>query len=495
LKFFKPPVGGLGVKKVEKMKHYSKYIILLLIISGISQLQGYTQDSLSYYLEQAALNNPGVKARYLEYSAALEKIPQESSLPDPEMQFGYFLKPMELLGGNQIANISLMQMFPWFGTLKAAKDESSKMAMAKFENFRDARNELYYNVKSSYYRVYRTKKELEISETNLDILHSLEQLALVKFRSGVISASSGTVNPKPSGSNVSSMGSSGTSGSGMSMANGSVSSSSNVSGMASSGGGMSGSMGGGGKNDMVNLLGVQIEIKSLENKIALLKDQLITDKISINRFLNRTPESEIFIDNSLMEVIVPPDILSLSDSLINNPMVKMYQAESGASAAKLDMVTSMGYPMLGLGMNYMVIKKREGNASMMNGNDMIMPMATVSIPIYRKKYRAMRNEAEFMRDAAILLAENTTNNLRVNFQEIMQNLDDATRRVKLYTDQTLLAEKSINLLIASFSSGDADFVEVLRMQQQLIDYQFKQVEAVVDKNSSIAQLVYLTGNK
>ncbi len=89
------------------------------------------QDSLSVYLEQAALNNPGVKARYLEYTAALEKAPQAASLPDPQLQFGYFIKPMALLGGNQVGQVSLMQMFPWFGTLRYAKDEASKMAMCK----------------------------------------------------------------------------------------------------------------------------------------------------------------------------------------------------------------------------------------------------------------------------------------------------------------------------------------------------------------------------
>jgi outer membrane protein TolC len=76
----------------------------------------------------------------------------------------------------------------------------------------------------------------------------------------------------------------------------------------------------------------------------------------------------------------------------------------------------------------------------------------------------------------------------------LQNLYDADRRVKLYTDQAKLADKSLHLLITSFSVSSADFVEVLRMQQQLLDYQFKQVEAVVDKNTSIARVVYLTGN-
>jgi outer membrane protein TolC len=272
------------------------------------------------------------------------------------------------------------------------------------------------------------------------------------------------------------------------------SASANKPAMASAGNGMGSYMGGSGKNDMVNLLRVQIEIHEFENRIALLQDQLTTDKVSFNRYLNRVPSSEVFTGDSLTEVPVPSDILTLADSLVNHPMVKMYEAESEANAAKLAMVTRMGYPMVGLGLNYSVIQKRDGVPPMMNGNDMIMPMISVTLPIYRKKYKAMRHEAEFMRDAATVSAENVTNNLRVNFQETMQNLNDAGRRVKLYTEQALLTNKSVQLLITSFSADGTDFEEVLRMEQQLLDYQFKKVEAVVDKNTSISQLIYLTGN-
>ncbi|NMB71240.1 MAG: TolC family protein, partial [Bacteroidales bacterium] len=138
----------------------------------------------------------------MEYSAAVEKLPQVSSLPDPELQAGFFFRPMELLGGNEVADIRLMQMFPWFGTLKAAKDEASKMAAAKYEKFRDAKNELYMNVKTSYYKVYRTKKEIEIAEKNLAILHTLEQLVLVKFRATGMSTSVGAGSSIDSGAEM-----------------------------------------------------------------------------------------------------------------------------------------------------------------------------------------------------------------------------------------------------------------------------------------------------
>ena len=91
-------------------------------------------DSLYSYLEIAAKNNPTVLQRYYEYQAALQKVPQVSSLPDPTINVGVFLKPMELVAGNQVADIQLMQMFPWFGVLKNAKDEMSLMANAKYES-------------------------------------------------------------------------------------------------------------------------------------------------------------------------------------------------------------------------------------------------------------------------------------------------------------------------------------------------------------------------
>jgi outer membrane protein TolC len=473
------------------MKQYLKYSYLLIAALSIF-LSGNAQDSLSYYLEQAALNNPGVKAKYLEYSAALEKLPQASSLPDPDIQFGYFIKPMELLMGNQVADIRLMQMFPWFGVLKAAKDEASKMALAKFENFRDSKDELYFNVKSSYYTVYRTINEIGVAKKNLDILHSLEQIVLVKFSTAGGASSSGNGSSMPSGS---SRVSSGMSNSGMpGQTNNGISSAAARPPMASQGEGMGSTMAGNNQNEMVNLLRVQIEIHNLENRIALLKDQLTTEKAGFNRFLDRPPSTGVFTGDSLAEAPVPSDLLTLSDSLINHPMVKMYMAESEASAAKVKMVTRMGYPMVGLGLDYSVIQKRDGVPPVMNGNDMTMPMISLTLPIYRKKYKAMRHEAELMRDAAALSAGNVSNDLRVSFQETIQNLNDAGRRVVLYSEQEMLAGKSLDLLITSFSAGRADFEEVLRMEQQSLDFQFKKVEAVVDKNTSIARLVYLTGN-
>ena len=105
-------------------------IIMAGVLGMLNVLFAYSQpaDSLGYYLELAARNNPQINADFSLYKASLEKVPQAGAYPDPELEIGFFLKPMEILSGKQIADFTLMQMFPWFGTRKAARNEATEMA-------------------------------------------------------------------------------------------------------------------------------------------------------------------------------------------------------------------------------------------------------------------------------------------------------------------------------------------------------------------------------
>ncbi len=153
---------------IKSLKYILIFAILVAKVStGLGQGKNDLKDSLYYYLELAAKNNPTVLQRFYEYQAALQKVPQVGSLPDPELTFGVFLKPMELIMGKQTADIKLMQMFPWFGTLKAARDEMSLMANAKFESFRDAKLQAYYDVQSTWYELYKINQDIGISDKNL----------------------------------------------------------------------------------------------------------------------------------------------------------------------------------------------------------------------------------------------------------------------------------------------------------------------------------------
>ena len=148
--------------------------IIILMILGVTAGQAQTLDD---YFRTAAENNPGLQAKYKEFEAALQKVPQVSTLPDPTFSFGYFVSPVETRLGAQRAKFSLTQMFPWFGTLKAQGDAVALMAEAKYQSFLDARNQLFYQVAAAYYPLYELSRWKQIEQKNIDILQSYKTIS------------------------------------------------------------------------------------------------------------------------------------------------------------------------------------------------------------------------------------------------------------------------------------------------------------------------------
>ncbi len=471
-----------------KTPAYKKILFTLLALCVWVIGNGQEQpDSLFNYLEIAARNNPTVLQRYAEYQASLQKVPQVGSLPDPDLSLGVFLSPMELLGGNQVADIRLMQMFPWFGVLKYAKDEMSLMAKAKYETFRDAKLQVFYDVQRTWYELNKVKQNIRVSEKNIALLRTIERLAIVRFKAGPSgggSAPAGKSMSQASGQGASS-GSSGMN----SMGGGSGNSAGSASSQAASpmgGSSMGSSSGGSGLSDVYR---IQIEIGDLQNNINLLNNQLITISAQFNGYLNRPQATNVSIPDSIKLENFEPSLLAISDSILHNsPMLGMLQYEQQSLEARKQMVTKMSFPMVGFGLNYSLINKSEMSTSPMNGKDMIMPMVTVTLPIYRKKYKAMQTEADFLKSANLQNYKAVANSLQTEYYQALQLYHDAQRRTKLYEGQYQLASKSLDIMFKSFASSGTSLTDILRVRQQTLDYEYRQVEAVADYNTSVAWL-------
>ena len=454
-----------------------KKIILYIALFTVS-LSAYSQDSLMNYLEIAAKNNPTVLQRYAEYQASLQKVPQVGSLPDPQLEMGVFLSPMELISGNQVADIKLMQMFPWVGVIKNAKDEMSLMAKGKYELFRDAKLQVFYDVQRAWFDLYKVRQSIRISEKNMELLKTIERLALVKYKTGS-SGGSGVVS---SGSNMSG-GTAPSNSSGMNTMGGSGGSTvaqPTVSAGSSSMGSTSGSTG------LASVYQIQIEMSDLENNIASLNSEEQVTLARFNSQLNRPFKTPVIMPDLLPTEPLDIAYLSVSDSMFSkNPMLGMLQYEQQSLTARTKMQKQMGLPMVGVGVNYSVISKSEMSTSTMNGQDMIMPMLTVTLPIYRKKYTAMQTETKFLKAASEQNYQATANALQTDYYEALQLYNDAQRRMKLYDNQRQLAQKTLDITLKSFSSG-SNLSDILRIRQQLLDYELKQVGAVTDYNKAKA---------
>ena len=107
----------------------------------------------------------------------------------------------------------------------------------------------------------------------------------------------------------------------------------------------------------------------------------------------------------------------------------------------------------------------------------------------------MRKEAEYMMNASKYKQISALNNLQVELSNALLNLKNAERKIELFNRQTNLADQSLKVLNTTYSTAGIDLEEVLRMQQKLLDYRYKLVEAVVDQNTGVANIGYLVAKQ
>src|SRR5690554_6660464 len=344
-----------GSNRFSSLARIKIGLILCFILGLFSPGSGQT---LEEYLIMAAENNPELKSQFALYQASLEQVNQAGTLADPEISMGFFIQKMETLMGDQKADVSIMQKFPWFGMLKVQEEEAALMAKAQFESFREAKNNLFFQVKESYYQLYLQEEKLQITAENRVILETMERLALARFGSGSISE---TNSPGPAPvSRPSSTESAAVNAMGM---NGGLPTASSRAVPASSMG--MADMGGVSSGKMTDVLRVQIQIKEIDNDLVQLAEVKETLQTKFNLLLNRDPRMDVILPENLEASQLLLSQQALLDSVLqNNPMIKMLELDGEAAIKQGEMAKLEGRPMFGLGVNYMYYSKREPMGSL-----------------------------------------------------------------------------------------------------------------------------------
>ncbi len=392
------------------------------------EIQNPQGNTLDSYLEMAAKNNPGLQSKYKEFEAALEKIPQVNALPDPSFSFGYFISPVETRVGPQRAKFSLSQMFPWFGTLEAKGDAAALMAAAKYQSFLEARNKLYLDVAVAYYPLYELQQVQEIEQENIEILQSYKNIATGKFENGA--------------------------------------------------------------SPMVNVLRVDIMLKDAQTNLEILNEKEPALVSTFNNLLNRSEELNVIVPDTLLTEF---EISSPKDSLLTkNPMLAALELKTRASKVNEVVAQKQGLPNIGVGLDYVVVGEPSGMSVADAGKDVLMPMVSLSIPLFRKKYKAAQKEAQLMQESYTLQKADVFNSLSSEFDRALFEIQQQQNLLELYQRQINTTQQSLNLLFSAYGNSGQEFEEVLRMQQKLLNYEKMMAKAAAEYHTAVARLDYIT---
>ena len=415
-------------KMTTKIK---KYLFLSLVL--MLSISSFSQENLNNYIEIAAKNNPALKAKFNDYMAAMEKVPQVGTLPDPSIAFGYFIQPVETRVGPQQLKLKLAQSFPWFGLLSAQEDVATEMAKAIYEDFENTKSNIFFEVKTVYYNYYYIEKAIDITKKNIEILEVFKRLSLVKIEAGNAS--------------------------------------------------------------IVDELRVELELNDLENKLSLFLDTKDALQVKFNNLLDIEDTAEIIVPELLWQEEIPLDQLSMLDEIYNsNHQIKNIEHKLNAFLNQEIVARKQGLPKFNIGLGYTIIEENPGSTVVNNGKDaFLFPQVGVTIPLYRKKYKALIKEAQHRQEAEIFRKEDKKNTLSSVYENTYKDFNDGDRRIALNIRQSEIAKKVLDILIISYSTNSKDFEEVLRIERQLLKYELEHQKALIDKNAAAAFMDYLIG--
>lgn len=405
-------------------------LILVLLMVIAKFLPAQTLED---YLLMADENNPGIRAAQTEYEVALQKLPQVKALPDPTVDLSFFLGHMILPEGNQIGSISAMQMFPWPGTLKARVNEASDMAAVKEQSVAVSRNELVFKIRNTWYRLIELEEKIQIQKELLQLLETDKELAVVKFQQG--------------------------------------------------------------QAPMVDAIRADIMIDEVKTEIALLEQKRRPLEVAFNRLLARDAELPVNLSGQLPAPETGRPVPN--DSLIaGNPALAVFDKQMRAEQSAEIAAGFMRKPMIGVGVQYMVLTKRKGEHDHIEPNtgmDMIMPMVSVTVPVWRKSYAAAAEERRLMRHMYSDRKEDMRNELAAGYEMASYEAEKSAQIIELLNRQMVKTRQVLDLMMAAYSNVGQDFEEILRMQQQLFRYRMEIVSAKTEYQLTRIMMAYLRG--
>lgn len=229
-----------------------------------------------------------------------------------------------------------------------------------------------------------------------------------------------------------------------------------------------------GKTSLADVLRIDLIIKEIGTELSLLQDKRKPLSVTFNRILNRSDTVSIVMEK-LVQMDTVPTLLEYDWS--DNPRIEELHKRIAATQAKSAVIEKQGLPKIGAGLDYVIVGERTDMNVPDNGKNAFMPMVSISLPIFRAKYKAAIKETELQSEAYQYSIRAIENELSSSYENLRYDMDRENQLIDLYQNQILETQQIQSLLLSAFSNSGKDLDELLRIQMQLLSYQIKKIKS------------------
>ncbi len=383
-------------------------------------------------LEELALaNNSDLKVDFQNWRATVAKVRVARSLPDPQISYTEFLEEVQTRVGPQRRKVSLMQMFPWFGTLDLRKDAALAKADAMAKKIESRGLSIIEALQVSVADLILLDKKISINREHLQILSSLEV-----SRRGSVSA---------------------------------------------------------GRAHLSNVLRIQVEIEVLKDQIKTLVSlrQPLAQKLErvigtrLQKALPITwPSTPIALSHEDMERLFQK----------SHPAWLANQHALSAADAELNLAKKKNKPDIGLGFSWIDTGPAAMPNTAGSGSDPLAVTISMNIPLWRGKINSEIESRLHQRTAVEGQFQTLLQDYRVRIKEALFRKEDSERKIILYRDQLLpKALDAYEASKKGHASSQVSFQNVLDAERILLRFALELETAHRDHSVAKANIAKLVG--
>lgn len=244
-----------------------------------------------------------------------------------------------------------------------------------------------------------------------------------------------------------------------------------------------------GKASAVDVLRLQIRQNELDEKIQVLQQEFLAEQTAFNNLLNRDNEIGVNVPHSLN---FPLDSYFLNTDLTLHPELTKYDKlfESIEQSELLNQKESQ--PQIGLGLDYINVSERPDLDFSDNGKDILMPMVSVSIPVFNKKYKSKTAQNELKQQELKAQQQSRFNTLETLLNTALKKQEAAKISYSILEKNLKQAKNAETILVKTYETGVVDFDEVLDIQELQLKFQTNQIEAIKNHYTQQAIIHYIT---
>ena len=220
-----------------------------------------------------------------------------------------------------------------------------------------------------------------------------------------------------------------------------------------------------GKGKMVDVVRAQINKKESEavRKVLLEKEQDLKERFNI--LLVRPSKAGIEVDQ------IDLDNTFQGVDFANHPLMKGAEAKIKYVEAQTELAKKVGSPVLSFGVEYMNM-----NPMMDAAKHEVMPMVGVSLPLFRKKYKARVKQSLSDRLAVEKEKDWLANQLEREHRKLQSDIKQKNIQVQFAKEKVEQLEEAKELLIGYYISNGESFDELMRIQQEVLSVKMDQLE-------------------